>query len=246
MKEKILDALSQLDPLDDDHWTSDGAPRMDAIEAIVGDKSITRKDIVNAAPDFNREKAGQAPDEDEEQTGSEAQENQEQSSGEQQPNPDNEQEQQQPNPDDEDEDEGEFEERAELEIPTGQTEAEFIQWMLKLDAEDLETLEVTLKDQINQLAQGIEQAKELIIKTRRAVTATRQRIEQIVPGSTNQDAISDFIKAQTAARAAKVARRNEILRGVKPDELDPRAPIDAAMARKTKRGTQRPVRPILK
>lgn len=238
MKDKILEALSQLDPLNDDHWTTDGAPRMDAIEAIVGDKSITRKDIVNAAPDFNREKASQPP-EDDEQSGDqgEAQENQTngESSQEQQPNPD----------DDEDEDD-ENEPQGELEIPTGQTEAEFIQWMLTLKANDLESLEETLKEQINQLAQGIEQAKDLIIKTRRAVTATRQRIQQIVPGSTNQDAINDFIKAQNAARAAKVARRNEILKGVKADELDPRAPIDAAMARKTKRGTQRPTRPIMK
>ena len=237
MKDKILEALSQLDPLNDDHWTTDGAPRMDAIEAIVGDKSITRKDIVNAAPDFNREKASQPP-EDDEQSGDqgEAQENQTNGEGSQE---------QQPNPDD-DEDEDEDEPQGELEIPTGQTEAEFIQWMLTLKANDLESLEETLKEQINQLAQGIEQAKDLIIKTRRAVTATRQRIQQIVPGSTNQDAINDFIKAQNAALAAKVARRNEILKGVKADELDPRAPIDAAMARKTKRGTQRPTRPIMK
>lgn len=245
MKDKILEALSQLDPLNDDHWTTDGAPRMDAIEAIVGDKSITRKDIVNAAPDFNREKASQPP-EDDEQSGDqgEAQENQTNGEGsqEQQPNPDDEQGKDPDLEDQEDKDEP----QGELEIPTGQTEAEFIQWMLTLKANDLESLEETLKEQINQLAQGIEQAKELIIKTRRAVTATRQRIQQIVPGSTNQDAINDFIKAQNAARAAKVARRNEILKGVKVDELDPRAPIDAAMARKTKRGTQRPVRPILK
>ncbi len=242
----IKEALSQLDPLNDDHWTSDGAPRMDAIEAIVGDKSITRKDVVNAAPDFTREKAGR-PSEDDDQ--SEAQEN----SGEQeqqQPNPDDEQgganDQQDPDLDEQDQDEQDQDDAPELEIPTGLSEAEFFRWMLTVHPDNLLELEETLKDQINQIAQGIEQAKEVMARTRRAATATRQRISQVVPGSSNQEAIGDFIKAQAAARAAKVARRNEILKGVKPDELDPRAPIDAAMARKTKRGTQRPVRPILK
>jgi hypothetical protein len=43
-----------------------------------------------------------------------------------------------------------------------------------------------------------------------------------------------------------VERRQTILKGIRPDELEHRSPLDAAMARKTKRGTQRPVRAIMK
>lgn len=226
-KNAIVAALRELDPLNDDHWTADGAPRMDALEALLGDKSVTRKEVVEAAPDFNREKAGTLGDESDEEEG--------QTNGSQ----DEEQEDEKQDPEDRDPD-------SELVIPTGMSEQEFVQWLLTVKADDLPELEETLKDQLNQIVRGIEQARELLAKTRRAVSATRQRIDQVAPKASNQSAINDFIRAQTEARAAKVARRNEILKGVKADELDPRAPIDAAMARKTKRGTQRPVRPILK
>lgn len=251
MKEKILEALSQLDPLNDDHWTSDGAPRMDAVEHIVGDRSITRKDIVNAAPDFNREKASAPPPDDEEEEGTtetdtEAQENEDSSDNEQNDPELGANDEGSDNDEQEETDQEDDEERPALEIPTGMTEQEFVAWILKVHPKDLADVEDALKDQLNQIARGIEEARALMVRLRGAVTFVSQRIQRVVPGATNQEAIGDFIRAQAEARAAKVARRNEILKGVKPDELDPRAPIDAAMARKTKRGTQRPVRPILK
>lgn len=51
----IQKALAQLDPANDDHWTSDGAPRVDVVSEITGDKSLKRKDITDAAPKFTRE-----------------------------------------------------------------------------------------------------------------------------------------------------------------------------------------------
>lgn len=53
----IKTALTKLDPSNDDHWTADGAPRIDAVVELTGDKSIKRQDITNAAPKFNREAA---------------------------------------------------------------------------------------------------------------------------------------------------------------------------------------------
>lgn len=52
---EIKDALAQLDPLNDDHWTADGLPRMDVIEALMDDKSVTRKMVTDVAPNFSRE-----------------------------------------------------------------------------------------------------------------------------------------------------------------------------------------------
>lgn len=54
MNQKILDALLKLDINNDDHWTSDGLPRMDAIELIVGSKNITRQQVTAAKPGFSR------------------------------------------------------------------------------------------------------------------------------------------------------------------------------------------------
>lgn len=60
MSAKILNALLQLDVGNDDHWTSDGLPRMDVIEGIVGDKAITRQQVTAARPGFSRAVAAQA------------------------------------------------------------------------------------------------------------------------------------------------------------------------------------------
>lgn len=51
---EISTALDQLDAKNDEHWTSGGLPKMTVIETLVGDPSITRKDVEEARPDFNR------------------------------------------------------------------------------------------------------------------------------------------------------------------------------------------------
>lgn len=54
---EIADALKRLDPDNDAQWTTTGEPRMDAVEGIIGDTSITRADLKKAAPKFTREAA---------------------------------------------------------------------------------------------------------------------------------------------------------------------------------------------
>jgi hypothetical protein len=51
---EIREALHMLDPLDDDHWTSNGSPRLDIIESLVESK-VTRRQLLTIAPDFRRE-----------------------------------------------------------------------------------------------------------------------------------------------------------------------------------------------
>lgn len=48
----ILKALASLDPKDDGHWTSDGAPRLDVLENVL--PGVTREMLRRAAPLFNR------------------------------------------------------------------------------------------------------------------------------------------------------------------------------------------------
>lgn len=47
--EQIKDALENLDLDNDDHWTQDGAPRLDAVG-----KGVTRQEILSVAPHFTR------------------------------------------------------------------------------------------------------------------------------------------------------------------------------------------------
>ncbi len=49
-KNIILNALKKLDVKNDEHWTQDGAPRVDAL----GIEGVTRQMIVNTAPKFTR------------------------------------------------------------------------------------------------------------------------------------------------------------------------------------------------
>ncbi len=50
---KIKDALNKLDPKNNDHWTSDGSPRLDVLKDILG-KSVTREQLKSAANGFSR------------------------------------------------------------------------------------------------------------------------------------------------------------------------------------------------
>jgi hypothetical protein len=62
-KDKILAALSQLDPNDDSHWNTDGLPNTGTVQRVANDQTIKRGDIQNARPGFDRDaaRAAQAP-----------------------------------------------------------------------------------------------------------------------------------------------------------------------------------------
>jgi hypothetical protein len=54
MNEKILAALAKLDRTNDNHWTQDHKPRIEAVRFLAGDQSVTREDIEAASPGFSR------------------------------------------------------------------------------------------------------------------------------------------------------------------------------------------------
>lgn len=56
----IAEALLALDPDNSEHWTDQGLPSMEAIKAIVGDSSITRRDVNDVDANYNREAAHSA------------------------------------------------------------------------------------------------------------------------------------------------------------------------------------------
>ena len=51
----LTDALEKLNPLDDSHWTSDGAPRLDVLRSFTDNKSLSKSQVQKAAPKFNRD-----------------------------------------------------------------------------------------------------------------------------------------------------------------------------------------------
>lgn len=54
---KITDALAKLDPANDNHWTSDGLPRIDTVRMLAADQTLSRELITAEAPDFSRSNA---------------------------------------------------------------------------------------------------------------------------------------------------------------------------------------------
>lgn len=51
--ETVVDALKLLNASNDEHWTSRGMPSVDAVSASLG-RAVTRAEIEEALPDFNR------------------------------------------------------------------------------------------------------------------------------------------------------------------------------------------------
>lgn len=49
----IKDALAQLDPQNNDHWTGDSLPLVQAVSDLVG-KDVSRKEVTDALPGFSR------------------------------------------------------------------------------------------------------------------------------------------------------------------------------------------------
>lgn len=62
MTEAIKAALVQMDKTNDDHWTADGLPRMDVLQKVMNDETVTRKMVTDADPQFTRETLPDAPD----------------------------------------------------------------------------------------------------------------------------------------------------------------------------------------
>ena len=56
----LVKAIMSLDPTNDDHWTAAGKPAMSAVEEAYGNAGVTREDVDNNAPDWDRDSAHDA------------------------------------------------------------------------------------------------------------------------------------------------------------------------------------------
>jgi hypothetical protein len=57
---EVLEAVKQLDPNEDSHWTTTGKPMLKVVEDVFGRAGVTRQDVESAAPGYNRDKALEA------------------------------------------------------------------------------------------------------------------------------------------------------------------------------------------
>ena len=57
--EKLVSALQSLDTTNDMHWTSDGQPRLDAVNELMG-QPVTRDAVAKAIPGFTRKNSNPA------------------------------------------------------------------------------------------------------------------------------------------------------------------------------------------
>jgi hypothetical protein len=237
----ILDALRNLDPLNDDHWTDGGDPRIDAVKAFLG-TAVTRAEIVAAAPDFNREKAARP----EELIMNKADEDKLVS---------------------ENDDGGEVVDsgigamdfliqNADPEVGAILTQFQYSQEALKVN--DLQKVLATLDtDGVKTFLAGaearivqIEKAKKDLIEYEKSVryvgSVVKNRLAVLEPPETNDQAIRRYLENQQKIRLAKAATSSAILRAIQGTDINPLSPLDQAMARKTTRGTKRPVWPGLR
>lgn len=60
-KDKLAEFLLKLDSQNDQHWTDDGLPRVNVVQELANDTSITRAQINDAAPGYARKVQGDEP-----------------------------------------------------------------------------------------------------------------------------------------------------------------------------------------
>lgn len=208
----IREALSQLDTLDDDLWTSEGYPKIDAVKELLG-RSVTRQEIVEAAPQFSRSN----PIVEEEKLDEEASEDQPKVVFSDDPDLIS-----------------NFSQKEPVDVNS------FLGFLNTVPTDQLEELKSVLDKQKQGVRDSRSKLDEYELRINGALTMTKARIKREIPDISDREANQDYLKSQAELRAKKKMATAELLKGMDISSLDPRAPIDRAFARKTARGTQRP------
>lgn len=234
----IKTALSQLDPMNDDHWTSDGSPRMDAVAKILGDESVKRKDVTDAAPDFTRDTALKAAIDREAAEKAEAD-----AKGE---DPSQEQVSPAAAPAEQTEPETIMAEPEpivqEAEQPAAETVAE--------PEPDQRSPHQVEYDRVSADIVELQNAHKKIDEMLKPLYERQRALSRYVDhGGYNhkadQDARMAFIKSQQEQRARRMGHQVEVMKALgMPNPA--RSPLDAAMQRKPARGQTRPVMSLVK
>lgn len=218
----LIKALKSLDPSNADHWTADGAPVVAVVAELIKDKKLTRAQITEAAPSFTRENPTLPGDTVDVSSLPSLDSLPPEEQAQVNAILDDETPFNQPPADEQDDAEG---------IPP--TELQLAQ---------AEVARLTAK--VTEKNNAIEAAKKEATAAVEELVRAEERVQALTPNNTHQSAIQSYIAAQQEQRARRAEQRNAMFAGLDPKSLDPRSPIDQAFARKTARGTARPVRPV--
>ena len=207
----IRDALGMLDTIDDEVWTSDGLPKIDAVKDLLG-RPVTRQEIVDAAPKFTRQNPDLGDD---------------------------------PVPEEIAEEGGPIDERQAIDFEEffhsePKDVNSFLSFMDRVPTSQLQELKDGLDAQRKSFQEMRSKLDEYDRRVAGAVQMVKSRISREIPDISDREANQNYLQSQAALRAKKKEATNQLLKGIKLSDLDPRAPIDRAFARKTARGTQRP------
>jgi len=227
-KTKIVEAFAGMDALDDDQWTQNGDPLVDYLKEKTGIEVLTRQEIFEADPSFNRKKlmdGGNAEESNDE----------EETSGEKV-----------------------NDEEIDLEIDTSSAgiladfdeplpEKEFAQFIRGVPKEDLEEIESLIMQQQTEVTRNVERLNDLRNRLKMSLMFVQSRIKTELPMQSNPEAIRAYIDSQNQQRAERSAKQKAVMSQFGSlKDINPHSPLDQAMARKTKRGGKRPVRALLK
>jgi hypothetical protein len=247
MTDAIKNALQKLDVSNDNHWTQDKQPRLETVKLNAADQSITREQVDEAFPGFNRATApgywmsvGEAVMEEGPVTSPPSEGAQEsQGSSEGAGGPIDGSGASEPELSNEDEDaalgDGETEQ---FTMDIGVTGSDEVQ---KVEAELEE-----VRERLVELRQTADAVKKSIFEGVEVEDALSAKLDKIRPPASKTETIQAYLESQkriAAKRGENRAAFNEagvsikdLLRGVG------KSPIDESMARRSGRGTARPSR----
>lgn len=233
MSDATLDALRKLDVTNDNHWTADGLPRLDTVKMLAGNPALNRDTVEAAAPGFTRATAANytAPEQPGAQPGDNAGQG---DSTEQGANAAGSGAAPQDGGD------------GAATFSDDKAEQPKVETVIGSDTDEVAALEAELAE-AREATQEVREAMDMV----KAELAKRQareddlvlRLEKLTPKHSNTLAIQDYFKAQDQKLAERAARQQAIRDSgldLKALARDLKSPLDAAMARKASRGTQRP------
>lgn len=206
----IKAALEKLDTSNANHWTSEGLPRLETVKMLVGDQSVTREQVTQAYPGFTRASAT-VP--------------------------------------------AAVQPTASVPTPPTVPTTEVVTTAASAAAQapvDDEELDKEIERAYAELQSAKQDYHRMSVYRARfevdfaaqaaKVDKLNAAYEKLVPVETITDVVQSYHesrRAQMAAAAQKVVNWKEL--GVRIQDLVPqRAPIDAALARNTRRGAKRP------
>ena len=218
MSEALIKALEEMDPLDDEQWTTDGSPKIDVLKEATGE-DVTRQMVLDAAPQFSRENP----------TVEVVSENNGESQG---------------DPNDTEQEAEPFDLEAMLNMESLPDVQQFAAAMLLYDEDDADILDAIyeeMKAKEEALYVSIDDIKQRASDIAGLALIVQKRRNHVSPPMSDQQRRMAFIQSQTDLRMAKKKALDGIpLAALK--KLDPRSPLDQAMAVKRQRQDQRPTK----